>query len=71
MFKEKAQLTVVKLQSGDENTRKAWQIICDVSRSYFTKLYVRLDINVQEKGESFYNSLIRPAIDECDKKGLV
>lgn len=43
-FKLKAQQTVVKLQSGDEDTRKAWKVICDVSRSYFSKIYKRLDI---------------------------
>lgn len=62
---------MVKLQSGEPETRKAWQIICDVSRGYFTKIYTRLNIKLEEKGESFYNPLIKHAIEECEGKGLV
>lgn len=64
-FKEKAQKTVVKLQSGDEDTRKAWTVICDVSRSYFKKIYSRLNITLEEKGESFYNPIIKDCIQKC------
>ncbi len=42
-----------------------------MSRSYFSKIYTRLGINVEEKGESFYNSRIPGAIDECREKNLV
>ncbi len=31
-FKKRAQLQVVKLQSGDPETRAAWQVICEISR---------------------------------------
>jgi arginyl-tRNA synthetase len=31
-FKKLAQLTVVKLQSGDEDCLKAWKVICEISR---------------------------------------
>lgn len=34
-FKKKAQLNVVKLQSGDPNCVKAWQYLCDASRTEF------------------------------------
>ena len=62
---------MVKLQSGYEDTRKAWKVICDVSRTYFSKIYKRLDIQLEEKGESFYNAMIPSAVEECNKKGLV
>lgn len=31
-FKKKAQLSVVKLQQGDEVYRKAWKVLCDISQ---------------------------------------
>ena len=70
-FKKISQLNVVKLQAGDEECRTIWQLLCDVSRLEFEKVYRRLDIKVEECGESFYNDKIPPVIDEFDKKGLI
>jgi arginyl-tRNA synthetase len=46
---------VVKLQSGDADNLAAWQLFCDISRAEFQKLYTRLDVELLERGESFYN----------------
>merc|ERR1719359_1517307 len=70
-FKEKARLSVVDLQSGGEAARKAWQKICDVSRVAFQKIYGRLGVTVFERGESFYNSLIPPLVEDLKLRGLV
>ena len=70
-FKKISQLNVVKLQAGDAECRKIWQVLCDVSRKEFEKVYNRLDITVEECGESFYNSKIPPVIEEFDEKGLI
>eukprot|EP00956_Cyclotella_meneghiniana_P024215 scaffold48316_cov72-Cyclotella_meneghiniana.AAC.5 len=70
-FKKVSQLNVVKLQAGDEECRKIWQVLCDVSRKEFEKVYNRLDITVEECGESFYNDKIPPVIQEFDDKGLI
>jgi arginyl-tRNA synthetase len=70
-FKKTAQLNVVKLQSGDEECRKIWKILCDVSRQEFQKVYDRLDVTVYECGESFYNEKIPPVIDEFNKAGKI
>jgi arginyl-tRNA synthetase len=43
-FKKRSQLEVVKLQSGDADCIKAWQILCDVSRIEFNDIYRRLDV---------------------------
>jgi len=40
-FKKVAQTNVVKLQAGDEDCRKIWQVLCDVSRKEFEKVYSR------------------------------
>jgi len=70
-FKKIAQLTVVKLQSGDKECQAIWQILCDISRKEFKKVYKRLDITIEEFGESFYNDKISPVIEEFEKAGLI
>ena len=69
-FKKISQLNVVKLQAGDEECRKIWQVLCDVSRKEFEKVYNRLDITVEECGESFYNDKIAPVIDEFIERDM-
>lgn len=46
-------------------------MLCDVSRKEFQKIYDRLEIKLEEVGESFYNPLIRPLIDELEQKGVI
>lgn len=69
-FKKTSQLNVVQLQGGDEEYLKVWKILCDISRTEFQKVYDRLDINVKECGESFYNSKIPAVVEEFIQKGL-
>jgi len=70
-FKEQSRLNVVKLQSGDEQCKQIWQLLCDISRAEFQKVYTRLDVTSEEYGESFYNAKIPPVIDEFAKAGLI
>jgi len=69
-FKTKAQLAVVDLQSGGEFARSAWQKICEVSRVAFNKIYGRLDISLEERGESFYNSMIPPLVEDLREREI-
>jgi len=41
-----------------------------VSRLAFQKIYDRLDITLEERGESFYNSLIPPLVEELKVRNL-
>lgn len=70
-FKEQSRLNVVALQSGDSECRKVWKMLCDVSRLEFEKVYRRLDVTVEEFGESFYNDKIPPVIEEFEKAGKI
>eukprot|EP01018_Ginkgo_biloba_P001980 Gb_29722 [translate_table: standard] len=70
-FKEKAQQAVVRLQGGEEKYHKAWQQICDISRKEFDQVYKRLKVEIEEKGESFYNPHIPKVLDELREKGLI
>ncbi|MDB9528125.1 arginine--tRNA ligase [Oscillatoria sp. CS-180] len=62
-FKERSRQAVVDLQSGDQDARQAWQVLCNQSRKEFQKIYDLLDIDIIERGESFYNPLL-PAVTE-------
>jgi len=71
-FKERARKKVVDLQSGDPLTRRKWTSICEVSRREFRSIYERLGIsaNLEEKGESAYNSLLEGVVLDLVDRGL-
>lgn len=69
-FKMRAQANVVKLQSGDDHCIKGWQLLCSISRDEFQRIYDRLDIVIEEVGESFYNPLLKPMVEELKEKGF-
>lgn len=70
-FKKRAQQEVVRLQSGDSKSLKAWKLICDVSRKGFQEIYDLLEVKIIERGESFYNPFLKETVEEFEKKGLV
>ncbi|KAI4350782.1 hypothetical protein L6164_005198 [Bauhinia variegata] len=71
VFKERAQQAVVRLQGGEPKYRKAWAQICEISRNEFHKVYQRLGVHLEEKGESFYNPFIPRVLEELNEKGLI
>eukprot|EP00210_Caulerpa_lentillifera_P005575 g5332.t1 len=70
-FKTRARLAVTKLQSGEESYRSAWLRICEASRREFDAIYQRLGVHLTERGESFYNPLLAPMVEELKEKGFV
>ena len=70
-FKKTSQENVVKLQQGDERTFKGWQLLCSISEKEFQRIYDRLDITIENKGESFYNPLIKPMLEDLDSRGII
>ncbi|KAH1137602.1 hypothetical protein GLYMA_10G102900v4 [Glycine max] len=70
-FKLRAQQAVVSLQSGEIKYHKAWQQICEVSRAEFDKVYQCLGIQLEERGESFYNPYIPGVLEKLDNLGLI
>lgn len=69
-FKANALAEVVKLQGGDPDSKRAWNMICDVSRAEFEKVYSRLDIKLKERGESFYNPFLKDIVDDLKTQEL-
>ncbi|CAH1267869.1 RARS [Branchiostoma lanceolatum] len=71
-FKKRAYSCVVKLQSREPDIIKAWNLICDVSRNEFQKVYNQLDIqDLLERGESFYQDRMVQVVKELEEKGLL
>ncbi|MBF2027316.1 MAG: arginine--tRNA ligase [Oscillatoriales cyanobacterium C42_A2020_001] len=70
-FRETARLEVVKLQAGDQDSRRAWELLCDQSRREFQVIYDLLDICLTERGESFYNPLLPGVVEDLEKAGLL
>ena len=70
-FQETARDEVVKLQSGAEASRHAWQLLCEQSRREFQVIYDSLDVKLTERGESFYNPLLPDVVEDLQKTGLL
>ncbi|MCP9847774.1 arginine--tRNA ligase [Synechococcus sp. Lug-A] len=70
-FQTTSREEVVKLQSGDPISRRAWQLLCDQSRREFQRLYDALDIRLDERGESFYNPYLEAVVADLAATGLL
>jgi arginyl-tRNA synthetase len=70
-FQEAARKEVVKLQAKDPDTMKAWNLLCDQSRREFQVIYDRLNIQITERGESFYNPYLAAVVDDLRTSGLL
>jgi len=72
-FQDAARQAVVKLQAGDEETLRAWKIVCDLSNRTNRKIFdlMGLSDKIQERGESFYNPFLTKILEELDEQGLL
>ncbi|MBN3320632.1 SYRC protein, partial [Atractosteus spatula] len=70
-FKKRAYQCVVKLQSKEPDFIKAWNLICNVSRQEFQKVYDCLGIKLIERGESYYQDMMTDVVKEFEEKGFV
>jgi len=70
-FKQRSREAVVALQSGDEEHLSSWRLLCEKSRKEFNVIYDLLDINIEERGESFYNPMLDSVVSDLEAKGLV
>ncbi len=70
-FQRNSREEVVKLQNGDPLSLKAWRLLCNQSREEFQKIYDRLHIHLNERGESFYNPYLKEVIESLNESGLL
>jgi arginyl-tRNA synthetase len=62
------------LQSGDETTLRLWRLLVTESEKYFLAIYAKLRVTLTSAdfyGESFYNDMLAPVVDELDRLGLL
>ena len=71
LFKARSKEAVIKLQSYEPSALGKWRQICEASRKEFQIIYDRLNIRIDEKGESFYNDMIPDVLDELLSKGII
>ncbi|WP_408612596.1 arginine--tRNA ligase [Glycomyces luteolus] len=72
-FKDRARARVVALQSGDEDTRKVWRDLVEVSAEAFDAIYERLGVSLTAAdlaGESTYNHLLDDVVAELVDAGI-
>ncbi len=49
---------------------QAWERICNASRKEFQAIYDRLGVVLQERGESYYNSMLKDVVDSLMEQGV-
>lgn len=69
-FQELSRAEVVRLQSGDESSRKVWMFLCNISRIEFQKIYDLLNVRLEERGESFYNPFLPGLVGSLINSGV-
>jgi len=72
-FAERARARVVALQGGDPETLALWGSLVAESERHFGEVYRTLGVLLTSddvRGESFYNELLEPTVDELDSLGL-
>lgn len=70
-FKKVAQQEVVALQNLSPTSLKAWERICEISRHAFEEIYRLLDVQLQERGESYYNPMLTQVVSDLEKRGFI
>lgn len=70
-FKKRSQEEVSILQNGDPKALFAWKIICEISSDAYREIYQLLDINIIDRGESFYNPFLPEVLKDFEEKGLI
>ena len=70
-FQNASREEVVKLQKGDPVSLHAWRLLCSQSRKEFQKIYDLLDIEISERGESFYNPYLENVVHDLQSINLL
>ncbi|HUQ38948.1 MAG TPA: arginine--tRNA ligase [Acidimicrobiales bacterium] len=72
-FADRSRARVVTLQSGDEATLRMWRLLVDETMHYVNGVYERLGVLLTDDdlaGESLYNDMLAPTVDELETGGL-
>ena len=72
-FADRSRLRVVKLQAGEEQSLRLWQLLVTDSMEYLRKLYARLHITLTDADmdpESFYNPMLDDVCSDLERMGI-
>ncbi|OGD81343.1 arginine--tRNA ligase [Candidatus Collierbacteria bacterium RIFOXYD1_FULL_40_9] len=70
-LKEKAREAFLRLEQGDANARKIWQLAIDVSMKEFNEIYKKLGVSFENMyGESVYEQMMLEIIEDLKRKGI-
>ncbi|HKB31011.1 MAG TPA: arginine--tRNA ligase [Streptosporangiaceae bacterium] len=72
-FAARSRRRVVKLQAGDEETLRLWQVLVNESMRYLGGLYAKLGVTLTDADmapESFYNPMLADVCDELEAAGI-
>ncbi len=72
-FADRARARVVKLQGGDEDTRKIWERLIEISKAGFNNTYRRLNVLLDDDdlaGESTYNEFLNQVAEDLQSRGI-
>ena len=72
-FATRSRDRVVKLQAGDEETRRIWQQLIDVSVAGFNQTYARMNVLLTDAdiaGESTYNADLPAVAADLEQRGI-
>lgn len=71
IFKNAAQKEVVALQNGEAYSKAIWEQICKISKIAYQEIYDLLDIEITERGESFYNPFLADVVKTLTEKNML
>lgn len=70
-LEEQARAWFKRLEDGDAEAKRYWNLFVEVSLKDYKRVYDLLDIEFDAyMGESFYESLLNPTVKEIEDKGL-
>ncbi len=69
-FAETSRQTVVELQSQQPEVMAVWRAFCYESLRHCHEIYDRLDVRLEDRGESFYRDMLPDIVRQFEKKGL-
>jgi len=69
-FAEECRRTVVELQGGDPGVLAVWRAFCAESLRHCHAIYERLGVRLEDRGESYYQSMLAGVVMEFEDRGL-
>lgn len=70
-FKQRAYEKALLLQKNDPSIISAWKLICKISKDSRDEIYQKLNVKLDEFGESYYKDMLKPTIQELEKKNIL